>query len=115
MDTVDSPAAEAELHLLADLSETVGYGGLRRAAVFSIGFHVVLIAVLIASPPQPHSRAAAEQPEIVHRVTPLIEPPTTLTQKSPNPGKASKEFRASIPAPRARVSAPPAAPAAPKQ
>src|SRR5262249_35514381 len=65
--------------------------------------------------PSQHSEAPAPQPEIVRRVTPLIEPPTSLTQKAPNPGRASKEFRASTPSPRVRVPAPPAPPPAPKQ
>src|SRR5690349_4770618 len=114
METVGSPAVEAELHLLPDLGERVGYGGLRRAAISSVGVHAVLVALLIAMPP-PSGQPAASQPEIVHRVTPLIDPPTSLTQKAPNPGKASKEFRASVPAPRVRVPAPPAPPPAPKQ
>jgi len=116
METVGSPAVEAELHLLPDLGQRVGYDGLRRAGVSSVGVHAVLVALLIAAPPQSKTPAAQTQrPEITHRVTPLIEPPTFLTQKTPNPGKAGKEFRASVPAPRVRVPAPPAPPPAPKQ
>jgi TonB family protein len=65
--------------------------------------------------PGPHEPTAPQQPQVVRRVTPLIEPPTSLTQKAPNPGKVSKEFRASVPAPRVRIPAPPAPPPAPKQ
>src|SRR5690242_12550723 len=106
METVGSPPAEAELHLLPDLGETVGYGGIPRAAISSVGVHVVLVTMLMFMP-EPRGLVAPQQPEIVHRVTPLIDPPTSLTQKAPNPGKASKEFRASVPAPRVRVPAPP--------
>jgi TonB family protein len=113
METVGSPA-EAELHLLPDLRDRVGYDGLRRAGVSSIAVHAFLVAMLIVAPPQPHS-PASPQPETIRRVTPLIEPPTVLTQKAPNPGKASKEFRASVPTRRVRVPAPPAPPPAPKQ
>src|SRR3989442_11512607 len=113
METVGSLPAEAELHLLPDLGEAIGYEGLRRAAISSVAVHVILVGLLMAVPQ--HTPMAPQQPEIVHRVTPLIEPPTSLTQKAPNPGKASKEFRASIPAPRVRFPAPPAPPPAPKQ
>jgi TonB family protein len=50
----------------------------------------------------------------VRHVTPLVEPPTELTQKEPNKGKVSKQFTAAELTPRPRIQSPAGAPAAPR-
>lgn len=112
MDTVGSPPVDAELHLLPDLGDLTGRAPRREAGIFSVIAHVVLIIGVSLLPPPSSLRPAAE-PVTTPRITPLIAPPDILTQRTPNPGKASKEFRGAIEAPRVRVPAPPAPPPAP--
>ena len=111
METVGSPPADAELHLLPDLGDLTGRAPRREAGTLSVLAHVVLIIVVSMLPPP--SRPAAAEPETPRRVTTLVLPPNLLTQRTPNPGKASKEFRGGVEAPRIPVKAPPAPPPAP--
>ncbi|MBX5496333.1 MAG: hypothetical protein IRZ15_13460, partial [Bryobacteraceae bacterium] len=66
-----------------------------RAGIASLVIHVLLIGYvsfsrpsLIQLPPR-----EAKRETVVRRVTPLIAPPTLLTQKAPNRGKVAEEVR----------------------
>jgi TonB family protein len=97
---------------------------LRKAAIGTGVIHLLLILVLatISGPtPTPSKYVQRER-----RVTPLVDPPVELTQKSPNKGKISKELSVesimpSIPVPtpapgtKGRKFAPPPTPEPPKQ
>jgi TonB family protein len=68
------------------------YGGPRNAVIGTIFFHVILFLMLAFVPlDTPHR----EEPErvLVKRVTPLLDPPTRLTQKAPNTRELSKELK----------------------
>jgi TonB family protein len=111
METVVSPQAEAELQLLTKWGDPFERSRSRQAGVLSVLVHAALIAVLIWLPAE-----IAETPQekpLVEHITPLIEPPTVLTQKAPNKGPVAKRFNAAELAPRPRVQAPPGVPAAP--
>lgn len=116
METVARPPAEeAELRLLLDWRDPQQPRRTRVAAIGSVLTHIAIIGILMALP-------AYVPPvnEEMHRiVTPLIEPPTPLTQKTPNTDKITKEFNAQEAVPRPRVQIPEAAvstsrPAAPR-
>ena len=107
METVAQPPAEAELQLLTRWGEPDDGPRRRKAAVLSILVHVVVLNVLAFLPEGP---APQQPPETARRVTPLIEPPTELTQKAPNQGKVSKEFNAVDLTPRPRIVLPPRPP-----
>jgi len=112
METVVQPPADSELHLLTDWGET-GAGKRRRtAATLAVLLHVLVLTVIWQLPAdflQNRDEQPREAPKIV---TPLIEPPTVLTQKAPNTGKVSKEFDAREEAPRKAIQTPPAPPPA---
>lgn len=112
MDTVGSPPADAELHLLPDLGDLTGRTPRREAGVGSVAGHIVLIVILAMAPP-PSPRRVEQEPTTRQRVTPLIAPPNLFTQKAPNPAKAVQEFRGGIEAPRVQSAAPAAPPPAP--
>lgn len=112
METVVQPPADAELHLLTNWGDPEGAARHRKAAIGTVLLHVAVISILMFLPsdflenhPEPQ-----EPPRIV---TPLIEPPTLLTQKAPNTGKVSKEFDAREEAPRKAIQIPPSPPPAP--
>jgi TonB family protein len=65
-----------------------------RSAVGSIAVHIVLVAgaFLLAQLDTPELRTGAQIVSDIQRATPLIAPPTRLTQKESNPGKVSKEL-----------------------
>ena len=108
METVVPPPADAELQLLTRWGDPFERSRSRKAAALSVLAHGVLIAVLISLPPELVEQPREEAP--VH-ITPLVEPPTVLTQKAPNKGKVSKEFNAAELIPRPRIQAPPGPPA----
>jgi TonB family protein len=110
METVVPPAADAELQLLTQWGDPIGRSRSRQAAILSVLAHVALIAVLMYLPEEITERPPEEP---VRHVTPLVYPPTPLTQKAPNKGKVAKEFNAADLAPRPRIQSPPGAPAAP--
>lgn len=64
-----------------------------RSAVGSIAIHIALLigAILVAQLDTPVLRTGAQIVSDIQRATPLIAPPTRLTQKEPNQGKVSKE------------------------
>jgi len=89
METVGLPPDELELHLLTDWGSVGDQGRERKAAVFSVLGHVVLVVLLVLVPtdwPEP------EKPRPAPRVTPLVAPLVELTQTAPNKRKLSKEF-----------------------
>jgi TonB family protein len=98
---VDSPA---ELHLLTDWERDSSR--FREAGSLSVLIHVLAIATLVL---MPRSFVKQSRQDTTH-FTPLIEPPTTLTQKAPNKGKISKEITAEALIPRPRIQIPPSPP-----
>jgi len=107
METVVQPPADAELHLLTEWNEPGRGERTRNAAIGSVLAHVAIIAALMAVPAYvPPAREV-----LVHRtITPLIEPPTPLTQKDPNTAKITKEFNAREAEPRPRIQIPQGSP-----
>jgi TonB family protein len=107
---VQTPPAEAELHLLTDWGETGAVQRRQRAVAGTILLHVALIGILMAVP----ASVFVPQEEPHHEVPPLIMPlaPTPLTQKAPNRGKVMTEFEVQPSAPRPSVQAPVAPPVA---
>jgi TonB family protein len=112
----------AELHLLTSWERDPGR--VRQARLLSMAAHVAAIVALFLMP-----RSLMQAPRRVEQITPLIEPPTELTQKAPNKGPIAKEVtvealqphpRIQIPnsppsttRPEAKVSSPPQPPPAP--
>ncbi|MBI2680154.1 MAG: hypothetical protein HYX25_03990 [Candidatus Solibacter usitatus] len=89
METVVQPQDETELRLLLERDPAADRQWWRKAVPLSVATHGLIIAGLLfmpkdAAPVAPVARAV--------RVTPLVAPPTELTQKLPNKGKVSKEF-----------------------
>jgi TonB family protein len=100
--------AEAELHLLTDWSEPDSARRHRIATIGSILANIAIVLFFIwlpAGTPPPE-----EAPTPQHRVTPLIEPPTVLTQKAVNKTKVTNEFNTAEVRPRQRVVVPPSPP-----
>lgn len=107
MDTVVPPSDDLELDLLTKWGTFIDPSRRRRATVWSIAAHIVLIITLMLVPPSPvEPRRVAKQ----ERITPLIEPPTELTQRAPNVGKITKEFNAAEGEARPRIQIPAGAP-----
>jgi len=108
METVVQAPADVELNLLTDWGDPDLAPRTRNAGVLSVAVHAVIILTLVLFPP-----TVVQPPETaqVHRtITPLIEPPTELTQKAPNTGKVSKEFNAAEIEARPRIQIPAAMP-----
>ena len=117
--SVEDPA---ELHLLTSWEQD--RGRVRRARLLSIAAHVAAVVALCLMP-----RSLIEPPRREEQITPLIEPPTDLTQKAPNKGPIAKEVTVealqprpniqipnsppSTTRPQARITAPPQPPPAP--
>ena len=89
METVAPPTGEPELHLLTDWGSTGDRSRERKAAVFSVLGHVLVVVLLVAVPTDWSESA---KPREAPRITPLIAPPVELTQTAPNKHKLSKEF-----------------------
>jgi TonB family protein len=108
MESVGPALDDPELHLLTEWGTLVDPAGWRKAAVISVIAHVVLIVILFLVPPD----VTAPPPETaaVRRITPLVEPPSELTQRAPNTRKITKEFNASEVQPRPRIQVPSGAP-----
>src|SRR5579862_778797 len=115
METVVQPQ-DNELRLLLDWGPAYDRQHWQKAIPISVAAHVAAIVALLlvprdTIPVKPVARAV--------RVTPLIAPPTELTQKLPNKGKISKEFNVEALLPRPRIQIPESAtsttrPAAPR-
>jgi len=80
---VDDPA---ELHLLTHWEQD--RGRVRQAGALSALAHVVAIVLLCLIP---KSMLMPPQRSTETQITPLIEPPTELTQTAPNKGRVAKE------------------------
>ncbi|HVP49280.1 MAG TPA: TonB family protein [Bryobacteraceae bacterium] len=87
MEAVEQPQVAEDLRLLLDWYTEADRRRSRRAGTLSVLAHVLVTAALIAVP-----RQVFQMKEEAHRVTPLVAPPTELTQTTPNRGKISKEF-----------------------
>lgn len=102
---VHSPVEDPpELNLLTDWEQD--RGRVRRAGTLSVLAHVAAVVALILMPRSviaPLRRAAAQ-------ITPLIEPPTELTQKPPNKGPVAKEVTVEALQPRPHIQIPPSPP-----
>jgi TonB family protein len=117
--SVEDPA---ELHLLTSWEQD--RGRVREAGLLSVAAHVAAIVALLLMP-----RSFMQPRRHVEQITPLIEPPTELTQKAPNKGPVAREVtvealephpRIQIPnsppsttRPEAKISSPPQPPPAP--
>src|ERR1039457_6012544 len=102
METVAGSPVEdpAELHLLTSWEQD--RGRVRQAGLLSAAAHVAAIVALILAP-----RSLVEAPRRMERqITPLIEPPTELTQKAPNKAPIAKEVTVEALQPRPRVQIP---------
>ncbi len=89
------------------------YGGPRVAIMGTIAFHIVLVLTLTYAPiDAPHP--PEQERVLVKRITPLVDPPTRLTQKEPNRKEPSKELKLEAIKPKPPVANPSPAPAARK-
>src|SRR3569832_2174182 len=105
METVAQPPADAELRLLTNWTDPDQPKRTRVATIGSILAHVVIVWALVGL----LAYVPPVEPEVHHTITPLIEPPTPLTQKAPNTDKVTKEFNAQEKIPRPQVQIPEAA------
>ncbi|HTT60652.1 MAG TPA: energy transducer TonB [Bryobacteraceae bacterium] len=119
---VRSSVDETELQLLTSWEQD--RGRVREAGLFSVAGHIAAIVALLLMP-----RSLMTPPRHAEEITPLIEPPTELTQKAPNKGPIAKEVTVeglkphpriqvpkSLPSttrPQARITTPPEPPPAP--
>jgi len=101
METLARPAVKdtAELHLLTSWEQDSGR--VRKARLLSVAAHVAAIIALALMP-----RSLMQPPRRVEQITPLIEPPTELTQKAPNKGPIAKEVTVEALEPRPRIQIP---------
>ncbi len=81
------------------------------SALVHLGIVLVVLFVRFDSAPAQRRTELTE----VRRYTPLIAPPTELTQKEPNQGRVSKEVNVEGLLPRPAVKAPPSPPPAPRR
>lgn len=108
METVVPPPVDEELNLLTEWGDPYGRSRTQKAAIYSVVLHLALITLLVYMPTGPYQPPTPE--ERPHRVTPLVLPPSELTQKAPNKGKITKEFDAREEAPRRALNMPPSPP-----
>jgi TonB family protein len=103
MEAVEQPQTAEELRLLLNWDTAADQSRCRRAGIFSIAAHALAILGLMLVPHQVFHLA----PETQRHVTPLIAPPTELTQRAPNRGKVSKELNVEALRPKPRIQVPP--------
>jgi TonB family protein len=102
METVVQDPASQDLHLLTEWGSPGDSTRQWRARAISLVTHVVIIATVMLLPV-----GVTQAPREVERhVTPLVEPPTELTQKAPNKNKVIKEFNVATIEPRPRIQIP---------
>jgi TonB family protein len=107
METVVQSQDENDLRLLLEWDPSADRRWWRQAIPISVVAHVVaIVALLLAPQDAPPAKPIARKV----RVTPLIAPPTELTQKALNKGKVSKEFNVEALLPRPRIQIPESAP-----
>ena len=112
METVANQPIDVELHLLTDWSDPGAGARRRKAAIVTIVVHVAVVIILFTLP---ESVIEGPRKAIERTITPLIEPPTELTQKAPNRSKVTAEFEVRSSPERPRVEMPEAPPAAPHE
>jgi TonB family protein len=105
MEAVEQPQTAEDLRLLLNWDTEADQARTRRAGIFSIAAHAVAILGLLLMPRQVFQTAPA-----THHVTPLVAPPTELTQRAPNRGKISKEFNVEALRSKPRIQVPPSPP-----
>lgn len=116
METVGPPPVDDELHLLTQWGDADSGARTRKAAILSVALHVIVITVVSLLPPDilgPTPRR--QQPTVKRTVTPLISPPTELTQQRPNKDKLTKEIDIASLQPRERIQAPKGSPSTTRQ
>jgi TonB family protein len=89
------------------------YDGPRAAAIGSVVFHIAFITYLLFAPSEEPHRQTPER-TLAKRVTPLVDPPTKLTQKAPNVKPLTKELNLEAIQPKPVVKTPSPAPASRK-
>ena len=112
METVANQPIDAELHLLTDWSDPGAGARRRNAAIATITIHVAVVVILFTLP---ESVLEGPRQAIERTFTPLVEPPTELTQKDPNRSKVTAEFEVRSSPQRPRVEMPQAPPAPPQE
>jgi TonB family protein len=112
METVVAPPADADLQLLTQWGNPGDRKRQGKAAVFSVIVHLTIGGVLLALPDTGEPPPPEPQHHVI--VTPLVEPPTELTQKAPNKKPVSKEFDSVAELERPRVQIPQGAPSTTK-
>lgn len=95
-----SVAVPAELHLLTSWEQDPGR--VRKARLLSVAAHAAAAIALMLMPRSLMQPARRIEPLI----TPLIEPPTALTQKAPNKAPLSKEVTVEALPPHPRIRMP---------
>jgi TonB family protein len=88
-----------ELHLLTSWGQD--RGRVRQARLLSVAAHAAAVVALFLMP-----RSLMTPPRRVEQITPLIEPPTELTQKAPNKAPIAKEVTVEALEPRPRIQIP---------
>ena len=107
MEAVEQPQTAEDLRLLLNWDTEADHALHRRAGIISLAFHLIALIVLLLLP---HEVFRSPVPVEARRVTPLIAPPTELTQNTPNRAKISKEFNIQAVKPRPRIQIPPSPP-----
>jgi TonB family protein len=107
METLAQIAAGEDLDLLRHADPPPDYALIRTAAIVSVLAHLLLVLWLGSvhfDPPDP----VRDRQEVTHRITPLVDPPTQLTQKAPNRDKITKQINIGnvVPTPVVRTPAP---------
>jgi TonB family protein len=105
METVVSTQVEPELHLLTTWGEDGADQRRRKAAIGTFLFHIAGIVVLFLLPESWFENKPLPEPPQRH-ITPIFEPLTRLTQKAPNPTKATQDFSDADRGIRGRVTVP---------
>ncbi|MGB9458977.1 MAG: TonB family protein [Bryobacteraceae bacterium] len=104
---INAEPIDAELHLLTDWSDPGAGARRRKAALATIAIHVTVVVVLFTLP---ENILEGPRRALENTITPLIEPPTELTQKAPNRSKVTAEFEVRSSPERPRVEMPQAPP-----
>ncbi|HEY1340180.1 MAG TPA: energy transducer TonB [Bryobacteraceae bacterium] len=91
---------------MTDWGDPAGRKRTEAAGVLSVLAHVALIVTLMTLPPGLLDSKPPKKAEAPRVITPLIEPPTEMTQKAPNKGKVNKEFDAAELKPRPQIQVP---------
>ncbi|MGA2272527.1 MAG: TonB family protein [Bryobacteraceae bacterium] len=112
METVANQPIDAELHLLTDWSDPGAGARHRKAAIATVAIHVAVVVILFSLP---ENVLEGPRQALERTITPLIEPPSELTQKAPNRSKVTAEFEVRSSPERPRVEMPQAPPAAPHE